>query len=171
MDGLANLFTAAICQVTKGRPGSVCKSRGVRAAAAAVLSQVPSQPPAAAVVIRSATSARRRVLAVVIFCGVLFGLRPPRARRRRAAPAPRDALRQALRDARALVPQASASAEPASAAVAALAQATAPELWINSREADAAPYGRNVFVESSAAVGDLERLAGLSPRVRRRRSS
>ncbi len=71
-------------------------------------------------------------------------------------------MAQALRDARALVPQASASAQPASAAVAALAQATAPELWINSREADAAPYGRDVFVESSAAVGDLERLAGLS---------
>jgi hypothetical protein len=35
VDGLANLFTAAICKVTKGRPASVCKSRGVRAAAAA----------------------------------------------------------------------------------------------------------------------------------------
>jgi hypothetical protein len=45
VDGLANLWTAAICEVTKGRPGSVCKSRGVRAAAAAVISQVPSQPP------------------------------------------------------------------------------------------------------------------------------
>lgn len=45
IDGLANLFTASICQATKGHPGSVCKSRGVRAAAAAVLSQVPSQPP------------------------------------------------------------------------------------------------------------------------------
>lgn len=45
VDGLANLFTAAICRVTKGRPGSVCKSRGVLAAAAAVLRRVPSQPP------------------------------------------------------------------------------------------------------------------------------
>jgi Domain of unknown function (DUF929) len=45
VDGLANLFTAAICRVTKGRPGSVCKSRGVRAAAEAVLSKLPSQPP------------------------------------------------------------------------------------------------------------------------------
>jgi hypothetical protein len=45
VDGLANLFTAAICRVTKGRPGSVCNSRGVRAAAEAVLSKLPSQPP------------------------------------------------------------------------------------------------------------------------------
>ena len=45
VDGLANLFTAAICRVTEGRPGSVCKSRGVRAAAEAVLSKLPSQPP------------------------------------------------------------------------------------------------------------------------------
>lgn len=45
VDGLANLFTAAICQVTKGRPGSVCKSRGVHAAVAAVLRKYPSQLP------------------------------------------------------------------------------------------------------------------------------
>ena len=45
VDGLANLFTAAICEATNGHPGSVCKSRGVRAAAAAVLSQVPLHPP------------------------------------------------------------------------------------------------------------------------------
>ncbi len=45
VDGLANLFTAAICRVTQGRPGSVCKSRAVRTAVAAVLSQFPSQPP------------------------------------------------------------------------------------------------------------------------------
>ncbi len=45
VDGLANLFTAAICRVTKGRPGSVCKSRGVLAAAAAVLRRFPSRPP------------------------------------------------------------------------------------------------------------------------------
>jgi hypothetical protein len=45
VDGLANLFTAAICRVTKGRPGSVCESRGVRAAAAAVLRRLPSRPP------------------------------------------------------------------------------------------------------------------------------
>jgi hypothetical protein len=34
IDGLANLFTAAICKATKGQPASVCKSRGVRAAGA-----------------------------------------------------------------------------------------------------------------------------------------
>jgi hypothetical protein len=45
VDGLANLFTAAICRVTKGRPGSVCKSRGVRAAVSAVLRKYHSHPP------------------------------------------------------------------------------------------------------------------------------
>ena len=45
VDGLANLFTAAICTATRGRPGSVCTSRGVKAAAAAVLRKYPSQPP------------------------------------------------------------------------------------------------------------------------------
>lgn len=45
VDGLANLFTATICSATKGRPGSVCQSRGVQAAAAAVLRKYPSQPP------------------------------------------------------------------------------------------------------------------------------
>ncbi len=45
VDGLANLWTAAICTATKGRPGSVCKSRGVQAAAAAVLRKYPSGPP------------------------------------------------------------------------------------------------------------------------------
>ncbi len=45
VDGLADLFTAAICSATNGRPGRVCKSRGVQAAAAAVLRKVPSQPP------------------------------------------------------------------------------------------------------------------------------
>jgi hypothetical protein len=37
VDGLANLFTAAICRVTKGRPGEVCTSRGVVAAGGAYL--------------------------------------------------------------------------------------------------------------------------------------
>ena len=46
IDGLANLFTASICQVTKGRPGNVCKSRAVRTAVASVLGKVPSGPPA-----------------------------------------------------------------------------------------------------------------------------
>jgi hypothetical protein len=45
VDGLANLFTAAICSATNGRPGRVCNSRGVNAAAAAVLRKYPSQPP------------------------------------------------------------------------------------------------------------------------------
>ena len=97
----------------------------------------------------------------MIFCAVLFGSAAAAA----AAPAPRDALRQALRQAHALAPQASASAEPASAAVAALARATAPGLWINAREADAPPYGRNVFTASAAAVTNLERVAGLPART------
>lgn len=111
--------------------------------------------------IRSATSARRTALAVMIFCAVAFGSAAAAA----AAPAPRDALRQALRQAHALAPQASASAEPASAAVAALARATAPGLWINAREADAPPYGRNVFTASAAAVTNLQRVAGLPART------
>jgi hypothetical protein len=45
VDGLANLFTAAICQVTKGRPARVCGSPGVRAAVAAVLRKYPTGPP------------------------------------------------------------------------------------------------------------------------------
>lgn len=47
VDGLANLFAAAICSATKGRPGTVCGSRGVRAAVAAVLSKYPTRlaPP------------------------------------------------------------------------------------------------------------------------------
>ena len=99
----------------------------------------------------------------MIFCAVLFGSAAAAA----AAPAPRDALRRALRQAHALAPQASASAsaEPASAAVAALARATAPGLWINAREANAPPYGRNVFTASAAAVTNLERVAGLPART------
>ena len=45
VDGLANLWTAAICNATKGRPVSVCKSRSVQAAAAAVLGKYPTGPP------------------------------------------------------------------------------------------------------------------------------
>jgi hypothetical protein len=45
IDGLANLFTAAICRVTNGRPAGVCKSRGVVAAGAARLAHPPSVPP------------------------------------------------------------------------------------------------------------------------------
>lgn len=37
VDGLANLFTAAICKVTRGHPAGVCRSRGVIAAGAARL--------------------------------------------------------------------------------------------------------------------------------------
>jgi Domain of unknown function (DUF929) len=104
-------------------------------------------------VIRSATSRGRGALAALIFCGVLCGPTAAAA----AAPAPRAALRQALRQVHALAQQ--ASAKPAIAAVAALARASAPALWINGREADAPPYGRNVFIASGQAVGDL---AGLS---------
>ena len=45
VDGLANLFTAAVCSATNGRPGSVCSTRGVRAAAAAVLRKYHRPPP------------------------------------------------------------------------------------------------------------------------------
>jgi hypothetical protein len=45
IDGLANLFTGAICSATKGRPGSVCSSPGVRAAADAVFPKFHLPPP------------------------------------------------------------------------------------------------------------------------------
>jgi hypothetical protein len=45
IDGLANLFSAAICKVTKDRPAAVCKSTGVRAAGAALLHAGPPPPP------------------------------------------------------------------------------------------------------------------------------
>jgi hypothetical protein len=44
VDGLANLFAAAICSATNGRPGRVCSSHGVRAAVAAVLRKYPTRP-------------------------------------------------------------------------------------------------------------------------------
>lgn len=97
-----------------------------------------------------------------MFCAVLLVAVAAAGATAPAASVPRDALREALRDAHALAPQASASAAPASAAVAALAQATAPTLWINGREADAPPYGRNVFSSSAEAVTDLQRLTGPS---------
>jgi Domain of unknown function (DUF929) len=37
IDGLANLFTAAVCKATHGRPTAVCQSSGVRSAGAAHL--------------------------------------------------------------------------------------------------------------------------------------
>jgi hypothetical protein len=106
-------------------------------------------------VIRSATSARRAALAVAVFFAALFGAVAAAS----AATAPRDELRQAMRQLHAVAPQASTSSGPASAA-AALARATVPGLWINAREADAPPYGKNVFTASGQAVDDL---AGLSP--------
>jgi hypothetical protein len=44
VDGLANLFTAAICSATKGRPASVCRSPGVHAVDAR-LRTAPGPPP------------------------------------------------------------------------------------------------------------------------------
>jgi Domain of unknown function (DUF929) len=44
IDGLANLFTAAFCKVTKGRPVDVCASKGVLAAGAR-LRTAPGPPP------------------------------------------------------------------------------------------------------------------------------
>jgi uncharacterized protein DUF929 len=41
IDGLANLFTAALCKVTKGRPGAVCTSKGTLAASS-ILKTAPS---------------------------------------------------------------------------------------------------------------------------------
>jgi hypothetical protein len=102
-------------------------------------------------VIRSATSARRAALAFTVVFAVLFGSVAAAG----AAPAPRDALRQALRQVRALAPQTSSNTGPARAAASALAHATVPGLWLNDREADAPPYGKNVFAASGQAVEDL----------------
>jgi hypothetical protein len=44
VDGLANVFTAAICAVTKNRPATVCASAGVTAASAR-LPQPATEPP------------------------------------------------------------------------------------------------------------------------------
>jgi hypothetical protein len=45
IDGLANLFTAAICAATSGRPASVCTQPGVQAALIARLEHAPPPPP------------------------------------------------------------------------------------------------------------------------------
>lgn len=45
IDGLANLFTAAICKVTRGHPARVCRSRGVVTAGAARLAHPAPLPP------------------------------------------------------------------------------------------------------------------------------
>ena len=108
--------------------------------------------------IRSATTARRTALGIVILCAVLFG-----SAESAAASAPREALRQALRDVHALAQQ--ATARPATAAASALGRATVPGLWIDAHEADAPPYGRNVFTSSSRAVEDLARVTAPDART------
>jgi hypothetical protein len=45
VDGLANLYTAAVCKVTNGRPSRVCTAKGVAAAGAARLDTAPPPPP------------------------------------------------------------------------------------------------------------------------------
>ena len=151
-DGLANLFTAAICRVTKDAPGSVCKSRGVRAAAEA--RRASSRPSRRrhhhrdpGVRIGTTCRARRGGLlrrAVRAECGCRGG---PGAE----AAAPRQALRQV----HAVAAQASPAPVRATAAAAVLARATVPGIWINNREADAPPYGRNIFIASGQALDDL----------------
>jgi hypothetical protein len=44
IDGLANLFSAAICKVTNGLPSAVCTATGVIAAGAARLDNAPGPP-------------------------------------------------------------------------------------------------------------------------------
>jgi hypothetical protein len=102
-------------------------------------------------VIQASVSARRAALAVAAFCAVLFGPSVAAA----AAPAPRNALRQALRQVHVVAAQASPAPVRASAAAAVLARATVPGIWINNREADAPPYGRNIFIASGQALDDL----------------
>jgi Domain of unknown function (DUF929) len=100
----------------------------------------------------------------VVVSGLLFGSVAVAV----AAPSPRAALLQAQSRVHALATQASLSsvADEAAAAVTALARATLPGLWINSREADAPPYGARVFDESATALRDLQRLSAGSVRDR-----
>lgn len=45
IDGVANVFTAAICQATRGHPTRVCNQSGVRGAFKARLKDAPPPPP------------------------------------------------------------------------------------------------------------------------------
>jgi Domain of unknown function (DUF929) len=109
-------------------------------------------------VIRSATTARGTALGIVMLCALLFG-----SAEAAAAFAPRDALRQALRDVHALAQP--AGARPATAAASALGRATVAGLWIDAHEADAPPYGRNVFTASAQAIEALARVSAPDART------
>jgi hypothetical protein len=97
---------------------------------------------------------------VVVCCALIFGPVAGAA----AAPAPRTALLQAGRSVHPVASQASSSAvqKAADDVVTKLAQATVPSLWIDADDAVAPAYGTTVFVDSVAAVTDLQRLERLS---------
>ncbi|HEY6526227.1 MAG TPA: hypothetical protein VIY10_20755, partial [Solirubrobacteraceae bacterium] len=96
---------------------------------------------------------------VTALCALVFG--PAQAA---AAPAPRNALVQARGSVVAVAQQASSSSDRSLAAGAgrALARATEPALWIDAHDTVAPSYGTSVFVNSIAAVTDLQRLEGFS---------
>lgn len=112
---------------------------------------------------RIAASARRRSTKAILV-GVLFALMLETGARAAPVPPPRSALMQARAAMHALVKQASSPSEAslAAAAARALAQASVPSLWLDARDAVAPAYGAEVFTDSVAALGDLERLARLT---------
>jgi hypothetical protein len=93
------------------------------------------------------------VLLLGVFCGSLLGTASGAA----AATMPRAALLQAESRVHRLASRPSPSAvhESATDALGELVRATAPALWINSREAVAPSYGTRVFLDSIAALTDL----------------
>jgi hypothetical protein len=113
-------------------------------------------PPVPRIFIRAAV---RRGCAVVV-CGFLLGTASVAA----AAVTPRGALLQAQSRVHriASLPSSGAVHQSATAALGELARATAPALWINSREAVAPSYGTRVFLDSVAALTDLRPLARAS---------
>lgn len=103
---------------------------------------------------------RSAVVLVVVCCALIFGPVAGAA----AAPPPRTALREAGSSVHPLASKASSSAvqKLADDVVTRLGQATAPSLWIDARDAVAPSYGTTVFVDSLAALTDLQRLERLS---------
>jgi Domain of unknown function (DUF929) len=97
---------------------------------------------------------------LVVCCGLLFGT----ASGASAALIPRGALLQAETRVHRItnLPSPSSVHESATDALGELVRATAPALWINSREAVAPSYGTRVFQASIAALTDLRPLTRLS---------
>ena len=161
IDGLANLFTAAICKVTKGRPGrrlQVARNpRGGRRTphprGTASASSATSAPM---------TRAARHQLALrtglsIVVTLVLLAFTTPLAQAA-ASRAPRNVLLHAQAGVRTLASQASTSSSRSLAASAsrALSGATASALWIDPSDSVAPAYGSQIFTDLTAALADLQ---------------